>query len=280
MKKSIQHLLMALAALSLMVGVGLSEASADEGEGVIEVAQEGDGEKKEEGGGEEKKEEGGEEKKEETKAEEGGDSGLSEEEQDYVLVAGTVACFNTRFKGDDANRRVLYYLELEGMTLEEYEAQDKKFKGNENVAKGVTNEKAGCDSRVLPAPPADWKPGGMEEAPEKEEPKKPGWTYRKKKYKGTISGGGVSGGRVNFSISKNQKRASGNISGRHSGRSFTIGFSGSFNKKTGKISGRGSSGAKNSGNVNITLKKKTGSGRFTGKINGRNVNINFSVKVR
>lgn len=225
---------------------------------------------------------------------------LTEEQLDYVAISGTVACYNKRVEdGKKAAAAAEAFLESEGLTLDEYKAMEKKFRGDSDVQTAIKDEMSMCDTKVLAMPeedaPAaealsDEEKKAMEEAEKKNE-----WTYSSKVYKSSsISSSGVRGGRLVFSFQKNGKNASGNFGGKHDGQSFSVGFKGV--RKAGKnaLTLSGSSGKTNSAKVSIDFKKKTkkvtkdgveteydwylAKGKYSGKINGKNVSFSFEAE--
>lgn len=242
-----------------------------------------------------------EEKKEETKTEEPkAEAGkLTDEQNDYVAVSATVACYNKRVTDTTkANAAIEGFLESEGMTLDEYKALEKNFRGDTAVQEAIKQEMELCDTKVLAMPEegdkdeelTDEEKKALEEAAKKRE-----WTYAKKVYKsGTISSDGVSKGRITVAF-KTAKKAKGNFGGRFEGQAFSIGISGT--RDGNKITLSGTSGKTNSAKVTLTFNKKTSKmkdkvtneeydyehysdadGKFSGKINGKSVSFSFSAE--
>lgn len=227
----------------------------------------------------------------ETAPAEGADAAkLSEEQLDYVAVSSVVACYNKRVsETDKAKAAIESFLETEGLTLDEYQAMEKKFRGDTGVQEAIKAEMDLCDTKVLAMPEED--DGPAEELTEEEKKaleeaeKKNEWTYRKKVYKGTVSSGGVSKGRIMIAFTKDGKTAKGNLTGSLQGSGFAVGFKGV--RKDNKVTLKGGSGKKNTANVSVTFKKETdkegfvhyssASGKFTGKINGRDVSFSFTA---
>jgi len=259
MNSTMKRILLVLISLSF-VGFTLSNALAqDEAEG-----------------------EEGAEAEAEAEAEEDADEGLSEEAADYVGLAGDVACYNKRVSdGAKAKKAIEHYLKNEGLTLEEYQAMEKKFRGDSAVQDAIKAEMDLCATKVLAMPEGDEE--AIEEAEEDDKPK---WTYRKKVYQGRVSGGGVSGGRIMFAFQRNGKTAKGNVTGNIRGGNFAVGLRGK--RRGNHVTLRGSSGKKNSLTASIKFKKRRdskdfvhyskASGSVSGKINGKRVRMSVSAK--
>jgi len=208
---------------------------------------------------------------------------------DYVAVSSIVACYNKRVsEADKAKKAIEGFLDSEGLTLDEYQAMEKNFRGDTAVQDAIKAEMDLCDTKVLAMPEEEVAAEEMTEEEKKaleEAEKKNEWTYKKKVYKGTVSKGGVSGGRIVVAFTKDGKTAKGNFTGKIKGNSFALGLSGS--RKDNKITLKGSSGDKNSATVKLTFKKETdkdgvehystASGNFDGKINGRDVSFSFTA---
>ncbi|MDX9719257.1 MAG: hypothetical protein RBU37_00815 [Myxococcota bacterium] len=226
-------------------------------------------------------------KTEETKTEE---VKLSDEQLDYIAISSTVACYNKRVTdAAKATKAIEAFLEVEGITLDEYKALEKKFRGDTAVQEGIKAEMDLCDTKVLAMPEDEPELTDDEKKELAEAEKKKEWSYAKKTYKTSISKSGVSNGRISVAFKGNGKSASGNFGGRLDGQNFSIGFSGTRSKNS--LSMSGSSGKTNSGKLSITFKKKTAKdkdgneydhyreaeGSFSGKIHGKSVSFSFTM---
>lgn len=218
---------------------------------------------------------------------------LAEKELDYVLLAGTIACYNMRLSdAKQAGTAVAGYLESEGLKAEEYIALEKEHGAKPSVRAAIKEEMELCPTRVLP---------GMEEAataepvveevdctktPEhemckvdcKKTPTDPKceFNFGKRSYSASYSASGVTGGKIVFNFDKNGKSAGGFISGKVGATAFTISLRGTRDKNNLKLSGSG----KNSGTANITLNKTEAKGSFSGTANGRALSFSFTSKTK
>ena len=221
---------------------------------------------------------------------------LTDEQMDYVAISGTVACYNKRVAdAPKANEAIIAYLESEGMNLDEYNGLVKKFQGDNLVQGAIKEEMSLCDTKVLSMPEAEEPEAALtaEEVKEIEKAEKEKtWTYRKKVYKAKTRGGNVKNGRLVFAFKKNGKNAKGNFGGKLDNKTFSVGLSGVRSKH--KITLKGNSGKKNSAKAVVTFKKKTiknykdtgkpydhystANGKFTGKINGKQIKFSFTAE--
>ena len=305
MKEHMSRLLLLLAAITVMVGLPFTSASADTG--AVEVAEEGEvkpeaapaaeaapaeaapaeaapaeaapaEEKKAEAAPvEEKKPEAAppvEEKKPEVVEEPPADApepiALTEEELEYVELAGTVACYREQTKDPTAQgAEIAYYLvDQQGIALDAYEEKRKTHASKAAIQDAIKAEMELCPSRVLERPTAEVEP---------EKPEKKKDPYRNRYYKTSVSGSGVTGGMVSFRIKKNGKDVNGTFKGVINKQRFSIQLSG---KRKGKKVSLSSTGGKDRGSINVTLNGKKASGKFSGKVRGRNVNVNFTAKAK
>ncbi len=218
---------------------------------------------------------------------------LTEKELDYVLLAGTIACYNMRLTDTaKAGTAVAGYLESEGLKAEEYIALEKEHGAKPTVRAAIKEEMELCPTRVLP---------GMEEAAEvepaveevdcaktpehemckvdcKKTPEDPkcAFNFGKRSYSASYSASGVSGGKIVFNFDKNGKAAGGFVSGKVGTTAFTISLRGTRDKNSIKLSGSG----KNSGTASVTLNKKEAKGSFSGTANGRALSFSFTAKAK
>jgi hypothetical protein len=220
---------------------------------------------------------------------------LTEKELDYVMLAGTVACYNIRVTdAAKASAAIDAYLESEGLKKEEYMALEKEHAGKPAVRAAIKEEMELCPTRMLP--------GAEEAAVEEPEPSvedidckktpdhelckidckktpdhiKCQFNYATRVYMGTYSANGVTGGTITVSMGKDGKLAIANIGGKTGTTPFNISLRGNRDKTNLRLSGTG----KNSGTITSTLNKKELKGSFSGTANGRNLSFSFTARTK
>lgn len=221
---------------------------------------------------------------------EGDGTGLSEEEMEFSEIAGTIVCYNNAFKEDisKGNKAIEFFLNTNGLSLEEYKELERKYRGNEGVQKEITAVSGGCTTMVLVLPPEgeddkveELTPTDDKTTTETEE-KKDVWSWKKKGYKGNNSDGGD----VTFMIQKDKKTIKGSFKTRKGGDTAVAGCTGRLDEKkaTAKLnctSGKGS----NNVQISITFKKKSdkykeASFSYSGKMNGVKVSGSGTANLR
>lgn len=208
---------------------------------------------------------------------------LDEEAQEFVEIAGTVACYNQRFTEDvqKANDAIVFFLEANGLALIEYQELEKKYRTDAGVQDNIKVMIDSCPTMILALPPEDGSADTLTtvaEADEDEEDKtedKP----KKFRFKQRIWDHKSGDKHVLFSVMRDGKKMKGNV---RNGKG-SVGCSGKLtssalkklkDQDSFKVTLSCKSGNKNSVTLKLTFspdkKKRYKKVRYSwnGKING------------
>lgn len=167
---------------------------------------------------------------------------------------------------------------------EEEEAADEEDEAADEDDEAAEEEEDGADAGDEEAA-ADEEDGEDEAAAAEEEeddtkktaeapkPKQPPFVGT---VEGSVGGGGVTDGKLRITVNREYK-ANGTFTGKHGDKPFRVSFNGAVDKKSSSLS---ASGGKRGDSVRVSGKVTESAigGKLTGKVNGSNVTVRYTLK--
>lgn len=198
----------------------------------------------------------------------------------YIKAAYEVTCVKAKIEDPEKQTAILaeVYPRYGFETAEAFAAAEAEMKDSESVKMALEEKMKGCTVEVAEgfeeAGAAAAEEGEEEEAAKKDAPKKPSLGYEPGSYKGTVSGGGITDGKVTVAVRADGK-ATGVFTGKREGKGFLISLKGEVGKD-GKFRMKGGKG--NTAMVTGTVKGDTANGKIDGLINKQKYSVAFTAK--